>query len=43
MGCHYGFAATGGAEGVGRAAIRAYVSAAIFILLTDFVVAALFL
>jgi phospholipid/cholesterol/gamma-HCH transport system permease protein len=43
FGCYYGFAASGGAEGVGKAAIRAYVSSAIFILLTDFAVAALVL
>jgi len=43
MGCYYGFATSGGAEGVGQAAIRAYVSSAIFILLTDFVVASLVL
>lgn len=41
LGCYYGFHAAGGAEGVGRAAIRAYVSSAIFILLSDFVVAAI--
>jgi len=41
LGCYHGFNATGGAEGVGKAAIKAYVSAAIFILLSDFVVAAL--
>ena len=41
LGCYYGFNATGGAEGVGKAAIRAYVSSAIFILLSDFVVASL--
>ncbi len=39
LGCYYGFNATGGAEGVGKAAIRAYVSSAIFILLSDFFVA----
>lgn len=41
LGCYYGFNAAGGAEGVGRAAIRAYVSSAVFILLSDFVVAAI--
>jgi len=41
LGCYYGFKATGGAEGVGKAAIRAYVSSAVFILLSDFIVAAL--
>jgi len=43
FGCYYGFKASGGAEGVGQAAIKAYVTSAIFILLTDFMVAALFL
>jgi phospholipid/cholesterol/gamma-HCH transport system permease protein len=41
LGCYYGFNASGGAEGVGRAAIKAYVTAAVFILLTDFMVAAI--
>jgi phospholipid/cholesterol/gamma-HCH transport system permease protein len=41
LGCYYGFNATGGAEGVGKAAIKAYVSSAVFILLSDFVVASL--
>lgn len=41
LGCYYGFNAEGGAEGVGRAAIRAYVSSAVFILLSDFVVASI--
>lgn len=41
LGCYYGFATTGGAEGVGKAAIKAYVSAAIFILLSDFMVASI--
>ena len=41
LGCYHGFNATGGAEGVGKAAIKAFVSAAIFILLSDFIVAAL--
>jgi len=41
LGCYYGFNAAGGAEGVGRAAIRAYVSAAVFILLSDFVIASI--
>lgn len=39
LGCYYGFTAEGGAEGVGRAAIKAYVSSAVFILLSDFLVA----
>lgn len=43
FGCYYGFAAAGGAEGVGQAAIKAYVTSAIFILLTDFMVASLVL
>jgi len=41
LGCYYGFNATGGAEGVGKAAIKAFVSSAIFILLSDFMIAAL--
>ena len=41
LGCYYGFNAAGGAEGVGRAAIRAYVSSAVFILLSDFVIASI--
>ena len=41
LGCYYGFNTEGGAAGVGRAAIRAYVSSGIFILLSDFVVAAI--
>jgi len=41
LGCYYGFNASGGAEGVGKAAIRAYVSSAVFILFSDFVVASL--
>ena len=32
LGCYYGFNATGGAEGVGKAAIKAFVSSSIFIL-----------
>jgi phospholipid/cholesterol/gamma-HCH transport system permease protein len=43
FGCYYGFSTSGGAEGVGQAAIRAYVASAIFILLTDFMVASLVL
>ncbi|MFC1538210.1 MlaE family ABC transporter permease [Candidatus Latescibacterota bacterium] len=39
LGCYYGFNASGGAEGVGRAAIKAYVAASVFILLSDFLVA----
>lgn len=41
LGCYHGFNASGGAEGVGKAAIKAYVSAAVFILLSDFVVSSL--
>ena len=39
LGCYYGFNTSGGAEGVGRAAIKAYVAASVFILLSDFIVA----
>ena len=39
LGCYYGFNTSGGAEGVGRAAIKAYVAASVFILLSDFLVA----
>ena len=41
LGCYYGFNTTGGAEGVGQAAIKAYVTSAVFILLSDFMVASL--
>lgn len=41
LGCYYGFNASGGAEGVGKAAIKAYVASAVFILLSDFVIASL--
>ncbi len=41
LGCYFGFTASGGAEGVGRAAIKAYVSSAVFILLSDFMVASI--
>lgn len=41
LGCYYGFNAAGGAEGVGKAAIKAYVTSAVFILLSDFVVASI--
>ena len=41
MGCYHGFNTTGGAEGVGQAAIKAYVSSAVFILLSDFIVASI--
>lgn len=41
LGCYYGFSATGGAEGVGTAAIKAYVASSVFILLSDFMVASI--
>ena len=41
LGCYFGFNTSGGAEGVGRAAIKAYVSSAVFILLSDFMVASI--
>jgi len=41
LGCYYGFNASGGAEGVGKAAIKAYVTSAVFILLSDFIVASI--
>ncbi|MFC1693036.1 MlaE family ABC transporter permease [Candidatus Latescibacterota bacterium] len=41
FGCYYGFTTTGGAEGVGQAAIKAYVASAIFILFSDFLVASI--
>ena len=41
LGCYYGFNAQGGAEGVGQAAIKAFVSAAVFILFSDFLVASI--
>jgi len=41
LGCYFGFTTRGGAEGVGQAAIKAYVASAVFILLSDFVVASL--
>ena len=41
LGCYYGFSATGGAEGVGLAAIKAYVASSVFILLSDFMVASI--
>ncbi len=39
LGCYYGYNTSGGAEGVGRAAIKAYVSSSVFILLSDFFIA----
>ncbi len=41
LGCYYGFKASGGAEGVGQAAIKAFVSSAIFILFSDFMIASI--
>ena len=41
LGCYFGFNTSGGAQGVGLAAIKAFVSSAVFILLSDFIVAAL--
>jgi phospholipid/cholesterol/gamma-HCH transport system permease protein len=41
LGCYYGFKASGGAEGVGVAAIKAFVTSAIFILFSDFIVASI--
>ena len=43
LGCYYGFSTTGGAEGVGLAAIKAYVTSSVFILLSDFMVASIVL
>ena len=39
LGCYFGYVAEGGAEGVGRASIRSFVSSAITILIADFLVA----
>jgi len=39
MGCYYGFATEGGAEGVGRATTRAVVSSCVLILISDYVLA----
>ena len=39
MGCYYGFATEGGAEGVGVATTRAVVSACVLILISDYVLA----
>ncbi len=39
MGCYFGYYAEGGASGVGRAAIKAFVSSAVMILVADFIVA----
>ncbi len=39
LGCYYGYVAAGGAEGVGKAAIKAFVSSAVLILLFDYIIA----
>ena len=39
MGCYFGFIAEGGAEGVGAAAIKAFVASSVMILMADFLVA----
>jgi phospholipid/cholesterol/gamma-HCH transport system permease protein len=39
IGCHIGFQTQGGAEGVGRATIRAFVISSAFILISDYVLA----
>ena len=39
MGCHYGFATEGGAEGVGLATTRAVVASCVLILISDYVLA----
>jgi phospholipid/cholesterol/gamma-HCH transport system permease protein len=39
MGCHYGFATEGGAEGVGLAATRAVVASCVLVLISDYVLA----
>ena len=39
MGCYYGFATEGGAEGVGRATTRAVVSSCVLVLISDYVLA----
>jgi len=41
LGCYYGFHTSGGAEGVGRSAIKAFVSSSVFILLSDFLIASI--
>jgi len=41
MGCFFGFGTEGGAEGVGRSAIRAVVSSSVLILVTDYLIALL--
>jgi phospholipid/cholesterol/gamma-HCH transport system permease protein len=39
MGCYYGFATEGGAEGVGNATTRAVVASCVLVLITDYVLA----
>ena len=39
IGCHIGFATTGGAEGVGKSTIRSFVLSAILILICDYILA----
>ena len=39
MGCFYGFATEGGAEGVGLATTRAVVSSCVLVLITDYLLA----
>ncbi len=39
LGCFHGFKATGGAEGVGKATMRAVVTSSVMILVSDFVIA----
>jgi phospholipid/cholesterol/gamma-HCH transport system permease protein len=41
MGCYYGFKASGGAEGVGQATIKAVVSSLVLILINDYILASL--
>ena len=39
MGCYYGFATEGGAEGVGMATTRAVVASCVLVLISDYVLA----
>ena len=39
MGCHFGFATEGGAEGVGNATTRAVVASCVLVLISDYVLA----
>jgi phospholipid/cholesterol/gamma-HCH transport system permease protein len=41
MGCHFGFLTQGGAEGVGRSAIKAVVYSSVLILISDYLIATL--